>query len=151
MMNKKDKPKSQPNPKKEKENQRIDLEKIFYESMSLIADVTEPTIAKPMIIPRKLSRTRLKDQILHAQTWPERDQLLRSLAAKCYDVANNLAQEGSTEQSLKWLKLVARLLGLSFTPKKLEDLEAIKKELEEVKAEVREMEGPQEDEEDGEG
>ncbi len=140
-MNKKDKPKSQPNPKKEKENQRNDLEKIFFETISLIVDATEPTIAKPMIIPRKLSRTRLRDQILHAQTWPERDQLLRSLAAKCYDVANNFVQQGDTEQSLKWLKLVARLLNLSFTPKKLEDLEAIRKELEKVKAEMQEMEG----------
>jgi len=95
---------------------------------------------------RITSKTRIRDQILHAQTWPERDKLLRSLAAKCYDVAN--AYKNEPDKALKWIRLVAKLLGLSFVPKRLEDLELIKKEVAEVKTQMRELE--EEGEENGE-
>lgn len=143
MMTMKKELKSKPVLKKERKKPRIDFEKIFYEAMSLAADITEKasiSLVRPLQF-RRISRVRLRDQILHAESWPERDRLLRGLAAKCYEIANAYAKEGGDmELSLKWMKLVARLLGLSFTPKRQEDLELIKKELAEVKAEMRELE-----------
>jgi hypothetical protein len=38
------------------------------------------------------------------------------------------------------MRLVAKILGLSFIPKKLDDFEAVKKEVEKVKTQVLELE-----------
>lgn len=117
----------------------VDFENIFFETVMEIAEETEKTRAQIVRrTDRRTGKTRIRDKILNAETWPERDRLLRSLAAKCYDVAN--AYEGEPDKALKWMRLVAKLLGLSFVPKRLEDLELIKKEIGEVKGQMRELE-----------
>lgn len=153
MMSRKNKPKPKPISEKQPETPSIDFEKIFYEALSLVADTFAPAV--PRKLPKAVRKTalpkaRLRDRILHAETWPERDSLLRGLAAKAYDVANAAREGGDMETALKWMKLVCRFLGLSFTPAKLEDLEQIKRQLEEVKAETRRLKEEKELEEDGE-
>lgn len=126
----------------------VDFEKIFFETVSLIAEETEKTRTQTVRRPaHRLSKGRLRDKILRASTWPERDQLLRSLAAKCYDVASSYAKTDQ-DKALKWMRMVAKLLGLSFVPKRLEDMESIKTEIAEVKKQMRILE--EEGEEDGE-
>jgi len=147
MMNSENKPETLFKREKKLKPATVDFEKYFFETVTLIAEETEKTRAQIMRrTDRRTGKTRIRDQILHAQTWPERDKLLRSLAAKCYDVANTYKDE--PDKALKWIRLVAKLLGLSFVPKRLEDLETIKKEVAEVKTQMRELE--EEGEEDGE-
>jgi len=144
MMNSENKPEKRFKREKKLKPATVNFEKYFFETVTLIAEETEKSNGQ--VMRRIASKTRIRDQILHAQTWPERDQLLRSLAAKCYDVANTYKDE--PDKALKWMRLVAKLLGLSFVPKRLEDLELIKKEVAEVKTQMRELE--EEGEEDGE-
>jgi len=144
MMNSENKPETRFKREKKLKPATVDFENIFFETVTLIAEETEKS--NDQVMRRITSKTRIRDQILHAQTWPERDKLLRSLAAKCYDVANTYKDE--PDKALKWIRLVAKLLGLSFVPKRLEDLETIKKEVAEVKTQMRELE--EEGEEDGE-
>ena len=123
--------------KKQIEAEAVDFEKIFYEALTEIAKTFgEKQQAR---ISRRVKKTRLHDQILHADSWPERDQLLKSLAAKAYDVAHSF-MESDSDKALKWMRVVAKLLSLSFVPKKLDDLELIKKELALLKEQAREME-----------
>jgi hypothetical protein len=56
--------------------------------------------------------------------------------------------EVDPDKALKWMRLVAKLLSLSFVPKRLDDLELIKKELATLKEQAREIE---EEEEGGDG
>jgi len=144
MMNSENKPETRFKREKKLKPATVDFENIFFETVTLIAEETEKS--NDQVMRRITSKTRIRDQILHAQTWPERDKLLRSLAAKCYDVAN--AYKNEPDKALKWIRLVAKLLGLSFVPKRLEDLELIKKEVAEVKTQMRELE--EEGEENGE-
>jgi len=143
-MNSENKPEKRFKREKKLKPATVNFEKYFFETVTLIAEETEKSNGQ--VMRRIASKTRIRDQILHAQTWPERDQLLRSLAAKCYDVAN--AYKNEPDKALKWMRLVAKLLGLSFVPKRLEDLETIKKEVAEVKTQMRELE--EEGEENGE-
>jgi hypothetical protein len=147
MMDSEKKPETRFKREKKLKPATVDFENIFFETVKEIAEETEKTRAQIMRrTDRRTGKARIRDQILRAETWPERDRLLRSLAAKCYDVAN--AYEGEPEKQLKWMRMVAKLLGLSFVPKRLEDLELIKRELAEVKTQMRELE--EEGEEDGE-
>ena len=114
----------------------VDFEKIFYETVLEIAEAAEQPRRKAR---RRIAKTRLRDQIVHADSWPERDRLLKSLAAKCYEVANGFI-EADPDKALKWMRVVAKLLSLSFVPKRLEDLELVKKEVAEVKAQMHELE-----------
>ena len=114
----------------------VDFEKIFYETVLEIAEASQKPLGKAR---RRTAKTRLRDQIVHADSWPERDRLLKSLAAKCYEVANGFI-ESDADKALKWMRIVAKLLSLSFVPKRLEDLELLKKEVMEVKAQMHELE-----------
>jgi hypothetical protein len=145
MMKRINKPETSSKQKKQLETQTVDLENIFYETIN---EVAETLRRKPQArIKRLTQKTRLRDQIIHAETWPERDQLLKSLAAKAYDVAHSF-MEVDPDKALKWMRLVAKLLSLSFVPKRLDDLELIKKELATLKEQAREIE---EEEEGGDG
>jgi septal ring factor EnvC (AmiA/AmiB activator) len=144
MMKRINKPETSSKQKKQLETQTVDLENIFYETINEIAE----TLRRKPLVKRRTQKTRLRDQIIHAETWPERDQLLKSLAAKAYDVAHSF-MEVDPDKALKWMRLVAKLLSLSFVPKRLDDLELIKKELATLKEQAREME--EEEGEDGEG
>jgi hypothetical protein len=114
----------------------VDFEELFYETVLEIAEASEKPVGRAR---RRIAKTRLRDQIVHAESWPERDRLLKSLAAKCYDVANSFI-ESDADKALKWMRIVAKLLSLSFVPKRLEDLELVKKEVAEVKAQMHELE-----------
>jgi hypothetical protein len=57
------------------------------------------------------------------------------LAAECYELAQKFAQEGKQKLSLQYMKLAAKLLGLSLRPKKLSDLDEIKETLARLNAE----------------
>ena len=146
MINSKNNPEKRFKSEKKLKPATVNFENIFFETIMEIAEETEKTRAQiARRTDHRTSKARLRDKILNAETWPERDQLLRSLAAKCYDVANECKSE--PDKALKWMRLVAKLLGLSFVPKRLEDMELIKKEIAEVKTQMRELE---EGEEDGE-
>jgi len=103
------------------------LEKIFFEALVEVVNILEG--------PRRKKTKRIKDRIVQADSFTERDEVVRSLAGRAYEVALKFEEEGDREQQLKWLKLVARLLELSLEPKKLADLEEIKKALAEIKRE----------------
>lgn len=70
-----------------------------------------------------------------AQSYYARDDLARLLAEECYEFAHEFAAEKKQKLSLQYMKLAARLLGLSLRPKKLADLDEIKKALAKLKAE----------------
>jgi hypothetical protein len=55
------------------------------------------------------------------------------MAAECFDLAERFKSEGDERLSLQYMKLAAKLLGLSLRPKKLSDLEEIKKALAKLK------------------
>jgi hypothetical protein len=59
--------------------------------------------------------------------------MCRLLAAECYGLANKCRKNAEDKLSLQYMKLAAKLLGLSLRPKKLDDLEQIKKALAELK------------------
>ena len=137
MMNHKSKLETNSKRKKQTEKEVVDFEKIFYETLTEIAKMFQE---KPQArISRRVKKTRLHDQIVHADSWPERDQLLKSLAAKAYDIAHSF-MDSEPDKALKWMRVVAKLLSLSFVPKRLDDLELIKKELALLKEQAREME-----------
>lgn len=136
-MKRENKPETNSKHKKQTEKATVDFEKIFYETLTEIAKTLRE---KPQArITRRTKKTRLHDQIVHADTWPERDQLLKSLAAKAYDVAHSF-MDSDPDKALKWMRVVAKLLSLSFVPKRLDDLELIKRELAVLKEQAREME-----------
>ena len=58
---------------------------------------------------------------------------------------------GDPDKALKWMRLVAKLLSLSFMPKKLEDMELLKKEIAALKEQAREMEEEEGEDDYGEG
>ncbi|MBT0159236.1 hypothetical protein G4O51_04545 [Candidatus Bathyarchaeota archaeon A05DMB-2] len=137
MMKHENKPETNSKRKKQIETKAVDFEKIFYETLT---EITKMLQEKPQArISRRTKKTRLHDQIIHAETWPERDQLLKSLAAKAYDVAHSF-MDSDPDKALKWMRVVAKLLSLSFVPKRLDDLELIKRELALLKEQAREME-----------
>jgi len=137
MMNHKSKLETNSKRKNQTEKATVDFEKIFYETLTEIAKMFQE---KPQArISRRVKRTRLHDQIVHADSWPERDQLLKSLAAKAYDIAHSF-MDSDPDKALKWMRVVAKLLSLSFVPKRLDDLELIKRELAALNEQAREME-----------
>jgi hypothetical protein len=81
-------------------------------------------------VTRKLSA---KD-FTKAESFGERDAIMRVFAAECYDTAQRFATQGDERMALQYTKLAAKLLGLSLRPKKLSDLDVIKKTLAELKA-----------------
>jgi hypothetical protein len=123
------------------ERASVDFEKIFYETVLEFIRAQRPSSPMAGRANRsvRINRSRIRDQIVHADSWPERDQLLKSLAAKCYDIANGYVGVDD-EKALKWHRLVAKLLSLSFIPKKLDDLELLKKEIAAMKLSVEDLE-----------
>lgn len=69
-----------------------------------------------------------------AESFQERDKVMRVFAAECYEMAQKFASEQNEKMALQYTKLAAKLLGLSLRPKKLSDLDEIKKALAALKA-----------------
>jgi hypothetical protein len=80
-----------------------------------------------------------KKDFVEAESFAARDKICRVFAAECFELAQKFAREGEEKLSLQYIKLAAKLLGLSLRPKKLEDIEAIKKALAKLKAEEPEQ------------
>jgi len=114
-------------PEKQPKTGSSSFEKIFFDTLVEVAGI--------LGVPRRKKTRRIKDRIVQADSFTERDEVVRSLAGRAYEVALKFEEEGDREQQLKWLKLVARLLELSLEPKKLADLEEIKRALAEIKKE----------------
>ena len=62
---------------------------------------------------------------------------MRTFAAECYEMAQKFATEKNEKMALQYTKLAAKLLGLSLRPKKLCDLDTIRKTLAELKAQEK--------------
>ena len=71
-----------------------------------------------------------------AESFAARDKICRLFASECFVLAQKFAKEGEEKLSLQYMKLACKLLGLSLRPKKLSDLEEIKKALDKLKTEV---------------
>jgi hypothetical protein len=77
----------------------------------------------------RLARNVLGEDFTRAESYVARDEICRMLAGECYELAQRFAQEGKHKCSLQYMRLSAKLLGMSLRPKKLSDLDEIKKTL----------------------
>ena len=84
---------------------------------------------------RRIAKKLQKTDFVNAESFAARDKICRVFAAECFELAQKFAKDGEEKLSLQYTKLAAKLLGLSLRPKKLQDIEAIKKALAELKAE----------------
>ena len=75
------------------------------------------------------------ETIKKAESFSDRDQICRLFAAEAYQEALNQKKNGKMKVSLQYAKLAARLLNLSLRPKRLSDLEEIKKALSKLQTE----------------
>lgn len=85
----------------------------------------------------RIARKVRSDDFQRADSYASRDFLCRLMAAECFDLAERFKSEGDERLSLQYMKLAAKLLGLSLRPKKLSDLEEIKKALAKSKVPAR--------------
>ena len=83
---------------------------------------------------RRIAEKLEKKDFVNAESFAARDKICRIFASECFELAQKFAKKDK-KLSLQYMKLAAKLLGLSLRPKKLEDIEAIKKALAELKAE----------------
>ena len=83
----------------------------------------------------RIARKVQSEDFSRADSYEARDYLCRLLAAECFEVADRFKDEGDERLTLQYMKLAAKLLGLSLRPKKLSDLEEIKRALDKLKAE----------------
>jgi hypothetical protein len=84
---------------------------------------------------RRIAKKLNKRDFVEAESFGARDKICRVFAAECFELAQKFAKQGEEKLSLQYTKLAAKLLGLSLRPKKLEDIEQIKRVLAELKAE----------------
>jgi hypothetical protein len=71
-----------------------------------------------------------------AESFKARDKIMRIFAAECFELAQTFAEKNKQKLALQYMKLAAKLLGLSLRPKKLSDLDEIKKALAKLQAEA---------------
>lgn len=86
---------------------------------------------------RRVAKKLEKKDFVGAESFAARDKICRVFASECFELAKKLEKKDK-KLSLQYMKLAAKLLGLSLRPKKLEDIEAIKKALAKLKAEESE-------------
>lgn len=77
--------------------------------------------------------------LVDAATFGQRDLLGRLLAMEAYEEAQRCRRLKSHKGYERWLKMVYRFLDFSLKPKRLEELEAIRKELFAIKAAQQEF------------
>jgi len=83
-------------------------------------------------IAKEIEKLEGKD-FVKAESFSERDKISRIFAAECYELAKKFAKEQKHKLSLQYMKLACKLLNMSLRPKKLSDLEEIRKALAQVK------------------
>jgi len=81
----------------------------------------------------RIARKLEKKSFIEAESFFARDKVCRIFAAECFELAQKFAKQGEDKLSLQYMKLAAKLLGLSLRPKKLSDIEEIKKALAKLK------------------
>jgi hypothetical protein len=81
----------------------------------------------------RMARKLEKKSFIEAESFVARDKVCRIFAAECFELAQKFARQGEEKLSLQYMKLAAKLLGLSLRPKKLSDIEEIKKALAKLK------------------
>ena len=81
----------------------------------------------------RIARKLEKKSFIEAESFAARDKVCRVFAAECFALAQKFARQGEEKMSLQYMKLAAKLLGLSLRPKKLKDIEEIKKALAKLK------------------
>jgi hypothetical protein len=85
---------------------------------------------------RRIRKLKKRD-FVDAETFADRDKLCRVFAAECFEKARKLANyrpHPREKMSLQYMKLAIKLFGLSFKPKKLQDIEVIQKAVADLKA-----------------
>lgn len=83
----------------------------------------------------RIARKLRKKDFVDAESFGDRDKICRVFAAECFELSKKFAVDKNEKLSLQYAKLAARLLGLSLRPKKMSDLDEIKKALARLKAE----------------
>src|SRR4030042_4416246 len=73
-----------------------------------------------------------EQNIADAYSFRARDPIMREMAAEAYGLAAKFKKEDE-KLSLQYMKLSAKLLGMSLRPKKLSDLDEIKQALAKLK------------------
>ena len=91
---------------------------------------------EPYRVFQRISKKLEKKDFVDAESFAERDKICRIFASECFELAEKFATRGKEGKklSLQYMKLAAKLLGMSLRPKKLEDIEAIRKTLADLKA-----------------
>ena len=87
----------------------------------------------------RITRKLKAEDFVNADSFKTRDEVMRVFAAECYELAEEFAtqQQPKEKLALQYAKLSAKLLGMSLRPKKLSDLDEIKKALAELKAQEK--------------
>jgi len=85
----------------------------------------------------RITRKLKAEDFVNADSFKTRDEIMRIFAAECYELAEEFAKQNKQNLSLQYAKLSAKMLGLSLRPKKLSDLDEIKKALAELKAQEK--------------
>ena len=112
-------------------------EKYFYGLFTQIASALEAS-AKAIGRKKRLAdRRHMSDRIKNAQSFKERDKVLRDLAAYCYEEGKKFAAQSNPDMQIKWFKLLLRFLrcnpdDLAFD-KELDDIQAELKALDDAK------------------
>jgi len=87
----------------------------------------------------RIARKLKAKDFVNAESFQARDEVMRVFAAECFELAQKFANQKQPKEklALQYAKLSAKLLGLSLRPKKLSDLDEIKKALAELKAQEK--------------
>jgi len=85
-------------------------EKYFYGLFTQIASVLELCVKAIGKKKRVADKRHMSDRIKNAQSFQERDKVLRDLAAFCYQQGMRFAAQDSPDMHLKWFKLLLRFL-----------------------------------------
>ena len=85
----------------------------------------------------RIARKLKAKDFVNAESFKTRDEIMRVFAGECYELAEEFAKQNKQKLSLQYAKLAAKLLGLSLRPKKLSDLDEIKRVLAELKAQEK--------------
>ena len=107
--------------------------KIIFLTFRVISDVA--TILEESQADYVVGKRLSEEKIVKAESFSDRDKIARLLAAYSYDMAMKFAEKQKYKLHLQWMKLAARLLNMSLKPKKLADLDEIKKVVAQIKRE----------------
>jgi len=117
-------------------DEALKIQKILYKPLTAIARRLESEhtslirTRKAVVKVAKPDRRHMTQRIRDAETFAQRDKLLRDLAAHCYDMAKAWAKKGDAKTQLAWMKLLARFLSLAQKPAELVEIEEKIEELE---------------------